>query len=386
MQTVTLFHMEGIATQPGRWGWNTPLLGRISGPNVRFWGILLVTLFSSLKHYFGPACPYPFPIAFVVGLMYTTGMWEGAHRIIMAMRKWKPDAKDTALRLVVQSTLIVAHVAGFKVVGSLLEIHIFNSGLTLEEEFWGGFFFALIVSIVVTVLYEAAYFFDEWRRSALRAERLQTEGALSQLEALKQQVDPHFLFNSLNTLAALIGDNPQAQRFLDQLCDVYRYVLLSKDRSTVPLTEELAFVQSYVYLNRIRHRDNLRFIADVPAPALGQVPPLALQLLVENALKHNVATADRPLTVRIWMPDADTIAVTNNLQPRVTLVPSTRLGLSNLRNRYALLSNAPVSMSSTETEFEVRVPLLQLPDAKPAKGVSATPVVIPIRKQVVTLS
>jgi hypothetical protein len=221
--------------------------------------------------------------------------------------------------------------------------------------------FNLVPTAAVLTLYETVYFFQQWRLNVRRAEQLARAETQAQLDALRGQLDPHFLFNNLNTLAALIEpENEPAQHFVEQLADVYRYVLLSQGQPTVPLAEELAFVETYLALHRTRFRDNLRLeIAIAPAALARRVAPLSLQLLVENALKHNVATREQPLLLRL-AADADWLLVENTLRPRTaSLAPGTSTGLANIRRRYELLG-APQAVEITQTDhlFRVRLPLL----------------------------
>ena len=221
--------------------------------------------------------------------------------------------------------------------------------------------FSLVPTVAVFTLYEAVYFFQQWQASLRRADQLAQASTQAQLDALAQQLDPHFLFNSLNTLAALIEPhNEPAQHYLEGLADVYRYMLLSRERPTVPLAEELAFVQTYVALQKVRFRDNVRVSYEVPPAALARhVAPLSVQLLVENALKHNVASQTQPLHL-LLAATPDVLTVENTYQPRpagLALSPGT--GLANVRQRYALLGAAqPVVVTQAANTFTVSLPLL----------------------------
>jgi two-component system, LytTR family, sensor histidine kinase AlgZ len=222
----------------------------------------------------------------------------------------------------------------------------------------------LVPAIIIQLIYESWHLFQQWEQNVRRAEQLQSAGVQSQLEALQSQLDPHFLFNSLNTLSALVepGNQP-AQQFLEQLADVYRYVLLARDKTTVPLSEELDFVETYLALHKARFRDNLR-VTTVVAPALlaRQVAPLSVQLLVENALKHNVASREHPLELHIRVDEGgDMLVVENTLRPRTAgLVPGTGTGLRNVRHRYELLqAPQPVTVAAEDGWFRVQLPLLR---------------------------
>ena len=221
--------------------------------------------------------------------------------------------------------------------------------------------FSFVPTVVVFTLYEAVYFFQQWQVSLRQADQLAQASTQAQLDALAQQLDPHFLFNSLNTLAALNEpQNEPAQHYVEGLADVYRYVLLSREHPTVPLAEELAFVQTYVALQKVRFRDNVQVSYEVPPAALTRrVAPLSVQVLVENALKHNVASQTQPLHLRL-AATAEALTVENTYQPRSAgLAASTGTGLANVRQRYALLGAAqPVVVAQTTEVFTVSLPLL----------------------------
>jgi hypothetical protein len=231
---------------------------------------------------------------------------------------------------------------------------------------------ALVATALLSLFSHSRSFLLGWRAALLRNERLEKEMALAAKEmaqaevaALRQQLDPHFLFNTLSALTALVKEEPElAVNFIGQLAQVYRYVLHVRQCELVPLNEELAFAQAYVFLQRIRHGDALH-IALPPAgevPTQFAVPPLCLQLLLENALKHNVASVRQPLHVHVRLDvGAKCLTVHNPLRPR-RLRPgeSLGIGLPNLRARYAHLTAEPVVVTHTAAAFCVRLPLLEL--------------------------
>ena len=191
-------------------------------------------------------------------------------------------------------------------------------------------------------------------------EQLQKENFKAQLESLKSQIDPHFLFNSLNILGSLIYKDPgKAVQFLGQLSKVYRVVLDSGRKQTVTLEGELELVNAYIYLLKTRFGDNLQIQTDIPLDRMHYlVPPTSVQMLVENAVKHNGYSAEEPLTIKIFVADKMLI-VTNNLQPRLDKEGSTKIGLQNIVNRYRFLTDKPVEIEPTPGEFTVRLPLLE---------------------------
>ncbi|MBT9395422.1 histidine kinase [Hymenobacter sp. NST-14] len=224
----------------------------------------------------------------------------------------------------------------------------------------------LYVLLVLLVLY-SLHFFTRAQRALLENERLQREQLLARYEVLKQQVSPHFLFNSLTTLGWLIRDQPAAaERFVEEMSRVYRYVLQHGEHNQVPLADELAFTQSYVYLLRMRFGDSLRLSVDLPDGVLAlPVPPLALQTLVENAVKHNVVARHRPLSIRIFLTASHLLTVENTWQPRLTPVPGSGVGLRNLASRLRFLSDAELVIRQDDAHFTVQLPLPPLSPVKP---------------------
>jgi sensor histidine kinase YesM len=291
--------------------------------------------------------------------LFTLLLWEGNRYIFLKMRRQYPTHLQVSRRLVVQTLCSVV----FTILITLALIYIIRDVMKLsyckEMRLDHEIPLCLACTFFITSLYESAYFLDEWKKNIQKTEALARENIQSQLEALKNQLDPHFLFNSLNTLAALIEeDNEPAQKYLEQLSDVYRYVLLNKDRSTVTLEEELAFVESYLYLNKTRFRDNLRIETMIPKVQQKQlIAPLSLQMLVENAIKHNIISRDKPLTIRI-LQEENWIRVENNVQEKILFEKSTKVGLQNIVKRYSYLSSSPVEILNQSNQFSVRLPLI----------------------------
>lgn len=198
------------------------------------------------------------------------------------------------------------------------------------------------------------------RALEVEAERMQKETAEAQFMALKNQVNPHFLFNSLSILASLVEvDAKLSVQFINQLSKAYRYILEQRDNERVSLKTELDFIQAYLFLLRIRFNDKLQVKIDIPEANVARfaIAPLTLQILIENAVKHNRMSAQEPLTVSIYCEN-DSLFVTNPMQSRPVSEPSTGLGLQNITNRYALLTDRPVWVGEREGEFIVKIPLL----------------------------
>ncbi|MEQ9443695.1 MAG: histidine kinase [Cyclobacteriaceae bacterium] len=220
------------------------------------------------------------------------------------------------------------------------------------------------IAVVLTFFITSRGFLLSWRQAAIEAEKLKTERVSSQYETLKNQVNPHFLFNSLNALTSLVyEDQDQAAKFIKKLADVYRYVLDNQQKEVVPLSEEIRFVEAYVFLQKIRFEDNLQVSIQIPADTPAMVLPLSLQMLVENAIKHNIISDDEPLHIQLYLEEDEFMVVKNNLQPKTSHEYSSGLGLKNIRSRYEYLSKKEISVLSSENEFIVKLPLLNLQPA-----------------------
>lgn len=189
---------------------------------------------------------------------------------------------------------------------------------------------------------------------------LQKENLQSQFDVLKQQVNPHFLFNSLNVLTSLIKLEPDlAEKFSEQLSKVYRYVLENKDNELVDLNTELNFLDAYIFLLNIRFVDKLKVNINIPEPRrTDQIIPLAMQLLIENAIKHNIMSKSEPLTIDIFIDEENYLNIVNNLQERPSQLVSTGVGLKNIQNRYLLLNNTAPVFGKSDTHFIAKVPLV----------------------------
>jgi LytS/YehU family sensor histidine kinase len=189
---------------------------------------------------------------------------------------------------------------------------------------------------------------------------LQEENIISQFESLKAQVNPHFLFNSLNVLSSLIFIDPnKAAKFVRQLSKVYRYVLEHKDLDTIRLRDEEPFIDSYIFLLKTRFDQNLTVEKDLPETIMDKrVAPMVIQLLIENAIKHNVVSKVKPLTIRLHLSD-EYLEVRNNLQLKSSTEVSSGIGLKNIRKRYEYLTNKKVEVLETDGFFTVRIPLIE---------------------------
>ena len=219
---------------------------------------------------------------------------------------------------------------------------------------------SLIITFLISLFLHGREFLLQWKRSAVEAEKYQKESITAQYNSLKNQVNPHFLFNSLNALTNLVyEDQDKAAKFIKQLSEVYRYVLDTQSKEVVLLKEELEFLDSYIFLQKIRFGDSLKIEIDL-TDTKSMVAPLALQLLIENAIKHNIVSSDDPLTIKLT-EQGKFIVVENDLQRKITLgEPSPGIGLENIKSRYKFLSPTPVEVSETNGKFIVKLPIIEV--------------------------
>jgi sensor histidine kinase YesM len=229
---------------------------------------------------------------------------------------------------------------------------------TLRVTFSQGVWTSVVITLVISLFMHAKAFLANWRKASIQVERFQKESMTARFEALKSQVNPHFLFNSLNVLTNLVYDDTgKAVDFIDELSTVYRYVLDTREKELVSLSEEMAFVESYLYLQRIRFGEKLRVHVDVSFSGW-RVAPLALQMLLENAIKHNVISEDEPLNIYM-LCENDYLVVRNDLRKKTSLGEhSSGIGLDNICKRYQMLTSRDVVVAADERYFTVKIPLL----------------------------
>lgn len=219
------------------------------------------------------------------------------------------------------------------------------------------FIFIITTGLLLTDL--SIFLMEKWRLSLAELERFKKENAEFRFESLRSQLNPHFLFNSLNTLSSLVYENPEkAEVFIRELADVYRYILEFRDHGLVKLSKEIEMVSSYINLVQLRFDRNLEMDVKVdPLAGEKMIAPMTIQMLIENAIKHNVISKKKPLTIRIFS-DSSFIVVENNLQRKEINEFSSNVGLKNIQNRYGFLTAEKIEVSETEHVFKVRIPLI----------------------------
>jgi len=222
-------------------------------------------------------------------------------------------------------------------------------------------FMTTVFSLIVFYFFNTTLISNNWIKSIEKNEELKRENLLAKYETLKNQVNPHFLFNNLNTLTGIIEQKPElATDFIKKLSDIYRYVLEQNDKEIVSIKEEMKFVEDYIYLSKMRFGEGLIFNSRLTKNQNFLVAPLGIQMMVENAIKHNIISDDMPLKIQMEIEDGFVI-VKNNLQKKKSINSGKEpLGLENLKNRYAYLSGLPVEVMESDGQFIVKLPIIEV--------------------------
>ena len=225
-----------------------------------------------------------------------------------------------------------------------------------------GFFMATLTGFGFGAIF---FFYVQWKEAVDRAQKLREEKLIFQYETLQNQVNPHFLFNSLNSLSSLIRkDIDLSEMFIQKLSSVYRYILDNREKELVPLASEIDFVNNYFFLQQLRDGDKIVLKNETGDISGLQIVPVSIQLLVENALKHNISTRKQPLEITIHMEGIDKITVRNNLQKKTQLETSSKIGLKNLNERCRLILGREIETAETADEFVVKTPLKMMKEEK----------------------
>jgi len=275
-------------------------------------------------------------------------------------RNWKEGDRIKRIIIGIVGSIIITLMGLFVL---RLSTALYLNGKTFESfitsETLYPYQFGLWITLTIVVIFHFIYFYNKYQQTRVKEQKIIAGTASAKFDALKNQLDPHFLFNSLNVLTSLIDENPEnAQKFTTSLSKVYRYVLEQKNKELVTVEEEFAFAKIYMSLLKMRFEDSIIF--DIPEKSSNpesKVVPLSLQLLLENAVKHNTVTTSKPLHIKIYEADGFLI-VENNLQPKQIIKKSSGVGLSNIMQRYQLLTNKKVNISQQANSFAVAIPML----------------------------
>lgn len=297
-------------------------------------------------------------------ILFVSGFWLVYRHLIILSRKYFPSTDDAKKRLFFLLLTVLLSAPILKtILGACSDLfltlinehnHIMPGHLTLLVNIY-------LPSLTIISIYEAIYYFFSYQQALIDREKLETQHYETQLTNLRNQINPHFLFNSLNTLMNLIPTDPdRATQYLSKLSKFYRYAVSERDDKLIPLSKEIEFAHLYADLLEERFHNALDVNINVPQAQGFLIPPLTLQLLIENAVKHNVVSTDEPLELIIKQEEDDSgnLIVKNNIQKKINAVSSTGLGLKNIKKRFALFTTNQVVIDDDHDIFQVSLPLI----------------------------
>ena len=305
-------------------------------------------------------------IAWSIALFFTICNWFFMRSVLIFLRKKFPSLSESLKRIIILFVFLVVSVVLIDFLGSNFLKLIISK---LNYNFTSRFKILLpiiLISTMVQAIYEAIFNYVRLKQSIREEEQSKQIIVQAQLDALRNQAQPHFFFNTLNTLRDIIDQNTKedAKEFVDKLSDVYRFILDSGNVNLTALKNELKFAKAYIHIQSERFGDNLKVHWDISEAATEKmVVPMSIQLLLENAIKHNVVSKAKPLVVTVTDKGGN-VVVLNKIQPKSTQLPSTKVGLKNIEKRYTLISNQSVKIENDGEIFKVSLPLLNLSDKK----------------------
>jgi two-component system LytT family sensor kinase len=280
--------------------------------------------------------------------------------VIKKLNKQFEWGERTASRICVQLVMgIIIAVIVSTLITLLFELIVGYKEPVIDVLIRNGLIFPA-VNILLMAVFEGWMFFMQNRLNKERAEALSRELLEIRFEVLKNQIDPHFMFNNLNVLSALIDSNPtKAQHFIEEFSDLYRYILDTIEKPVVTVAQELTFIKSYIFLQQMRHGEAIILLDAIPEDIYeAHVPPFSLQIVIENAIKHNVSDTHKPLKIELAYVNG-CIEVKNNIQTPISSIPSTGLGQNNLIKRYRLISDMLPVFEAVEGIYIVTIPLIK---------------------------
>jgi len=301
---------------------------------------------------------FTFIHVFLQSIFSTTLIWGGCISIVVYTWKKYPWERVPVRHLIIEISAIVLLLTVF-FLGSNTVMYL--KGKTTFTEGLRSYIIDIVITTIITFLittiHEAVFFYQQWKLNFSKSISLEKDNLEARYNALKAQVNPHFLFNSLNSLMNLLDNNPPAEQYVQDLSDYLRYVLLGNSREAVTLKEELDNLEKFFHLQKLRFNENLHVeITIQPTSMQLEIPPLALQMLVDNCIKHNIISAQHPLTIKIF-DNGRSITVVNNLQLKVSQ-QSTGQGLKNIEGRFRFIAGEPIRIEKTDNEFSVTIPII----------------------------
>lgn len=317
-------------------------------------GIIIAVMFGNTQFYEQTTILYT-----LHSILTTAIIWGGCFSIVTFLWKKFPWERNPIKHLIIEVLAILALVMMY---GFVLHVVLSkyqyipypdpkNGNMRLSISL------TLLVTYLITAIHEAVFFYQQWKINFSKSAKLEKDNMVAKYETLKSQINPHFLFNSLNSLSLIVDENKEATKYINNLSEFLRYVLKSKDKELVLVRDEVEVLEKYIALQKSRFRENLIINIAVDEKYYHYaLPPLVLQMLIENCIKHNIISKKKPLNIDITASKAK-LTICNNLQKKYT-EPSTKQGLRNITDRFAFFSSIEVKIEESKNEFKVTIPLL----------------------------
>lgn len=335
----------------------------------RYYFILLLSLYTYLStllcevyKYFKIEIEWYYAAGTIT--IVTLSIWETG-RLLQPFFAKRIDALKHKVSGLIYFFLITSIITTFLTIGFVFFVSMILHSYTFKESIIPiklNLIYCILVNLLFHLVNAIFFYFKEYRIKLIEAEQLKRITAQAELQLVKSQINPHFLFNNLNVLSALVmQNNSEANKFIEAFSQVYRYILHNQDNELVNIKSELEFIKPYIFLLEKRFNQGLKIAIEIPDKYLNSyIIPASLQMLIENAIKHNIASSAKPLSILLHANGNNTLVVTNNLQLRETVENSTEIGLQNIIKRYQLVSGKEVLVEKSNHEFKVTLPLISL--------------------------
>jgi two-component system, LytTR family, sensor kinase len=338
--------------------------------SYRFLFVLLLSAYSYVRTLFIETyTAYEIKLShlniFFALVLLLTLLWEG-NRLIEKYVAKKMFQNDESKTKQVLSLFLISNIWALLVVLITIEVN----GVLVAHIDWGSMtnaqfkvvtMFSLCINLFLHCINTIVVYMNGYKQKQLEAEQLKTTNALAELQAIKNQINPHFLFNNLNVLSSLVMQkNNEANQFIEDFSGVYRYLLKNQDKQLVSVQTEIDFIKQYNFLLEKRFGYALNIKIDVPEKYRHyQIVPVALQMLVENAIKHNIVSNAKPLHIDIHVNGHETLVIKNNKQLKLNADTGTQIGLQNIAKRFEIITGRQIAIDETPTVFKVTLPIIQ---------------------------
>jgi two-component system LytT family sensor kinase len=321
-------------------------------------GITLIVALLFLLKFEKETVANPTILSVFFSILVPLAIWLGCREIVTYLWRKHPWEKNPIKHLVIEVTIIPLWAILVMIIAK--KIYDFFCNYTESAEEWAqSLFISILITLLITSIHEGFYFYRQWKDNFNLSLKLRKDNLEARYETLKAQLNPHFLFNSLNTLITYVDDNPKASEYIQNLSDFLRYVLANRDKELILIKDEVDSCNKYMFLQKSRFGNNLNWEINLNDNTKNMfIAPLTIQMLLENAIKHNIISKDKKLMIKIGQVDHDFIFVENNLQKKLS-ESSTGIGLKNIFDRYEYFTSLKPRVEETIEFYKVYIPLIK---------------------------